>query len=257
MRWMLVIATWVVFPVGFANVVFGAEEAAPKPPASKKTVNLLLNDPRLSPRDTTISQADWGQIRKTAEARFSPSRDLISDESKATLLSRQLVTAQPVAPEPAGRKLSTDPHVDAQDEVDATRRAYERPAKERDTEITVHTDAMGQVENIFVTKPSGNARFDEKALECVRTAFATYPPIEERRPFVSRFRVHAGLAVSLPRTLAPMTPRSSNARVPARGLRLPMPIWGSFDETRGTAKTEHAFSDQIERSVELLYHGPR
>ncbi len=232
------------------------DPSKPSDRPAPKSVNLLLNDPRLMPRDTTMSLADWGAIRRAASTRFRPSREQITDESKPKVLARQLVSASPPPPDPAGRKISTDDHVEAQDAVDASRSAYERKVSQRSVEITVHTGATGQIESIQVTLPSGSPRFDEEAMLCLRDAFAAYPPIEERRPFVSRWRVRGGYGVALPRTLAPMTPRVSNGRMPARGIPIPVPLWGTFDETKGVGKTNYAFSDQIESQVELISHTP-
>lgn len=208
------------------------------------------------PRDTTMSLADWGAIRRAASTRFRPSRELITDDSKPKVLAKQLVSAGPPPPDPPGRKISTDEHVEAQDAVDATRSLYERKVSQRSVEITVHTGATGQIESMQVTFASGNPRFDEEAMVCLRDAFAAYPPMEERRPFVSRWRVRGGYGIALPRSLAPMTPRASNARMPARGIRIPVPLWGTFDETTGVGKANYAFSDQIESQVELISHTP-
>lgn len=232
------------------------KKKADEKPSERKTVNLLLNDPRIVPRDTPMALGDWGAIRRAASTRFRPSREMITDDSKPKVLAQQLLSAKPLMPEPQGRKLSTDDHIDAQDGVDAVRKSYEHPASQRSVEITVHTGPTGQIESMAVTLPSGSPRFDEEAMLCLRDAFAAYPPLEERRPFMSRWRIRAGYGVALPRTLAPMTPRVSNGRMPARGIPIPVPLWGTFDETKGTAKTGYAFADQIESQVELLSHTP-
>jgi hypothetical protein len=203
-----------------------------------------------------MSLADWGAIRRAAGARFHPTRQQVSDVSKPQALTRQLVNPAPPTSEGSSRKLSTDDNVEQQDSVDAVQRAYERPSATRSVEITVKTSASGQVVSMAVTLPSGSPSFDEEAQLCLRDAFAAYPPMEERRPMVSRWRVRAGYAVTLPKALAPMVGRSSHGRTPARGIPIPVPVWGSFDEVRGTARTEHAFADKIETQIELLSQSP-
>lgn len=251
-------ATCLLFPWSARSAL--AQDAdknkADEKPGARKSVNLLINDPRLAPVDTTMSLGDWGAIRRAASTRFRPSREMITTDNKPKVLAQQLLSAQPVPPEPQGRKLSTDDHIDAQDGVDAVRKSYERKPAQRSVEITVHTGPTGQIDSMAVTLPSGSPRFDEEAMTCLRDAFSAYPPLEERRPYMSRWRVSAGYGISLPRTLAPMTPRTSNGRLPARGIPIPVPMWGTFDETKGTAKTNYAFGDQIESQVELLSHSP-
>lgn len=237
-----------------------AKPVEPKPadPAKvpSKPIDLLLTDPRLAPRDTLMSPADWGAIRRAATTRFHPTRDQITEEPKPKALLRQL--ANPAVPtlDPAGGKVSTDEHLELQESVDATQRAYERPASSRTVEITVKTSETGQVLGMAVSLPSGSPRLDEEAMLCLRDAFAAYPPTEERRPMVSRWRVRAGYAVTLPKAMAPMVERTPNGRLPSRGIPLLAPIWGTFDETRGTAKTHHAFADKIETQIELLSRTP-
>jgi hypothetical protein len=245
--WLLTAAT----PAGWAD----PKPSDPKPNPSK-SLNLLLTDPRLAPHDTLMSKADWSAIRRAATTRFHPTRDQITDESKPKALLRQL--ARPATPttDSPGRALSTDEHIELQESVDATQRAYERPASSRTVEITVKTSETGQVLGMAVSLPSGSPRFDEEAMLCLRDAFASYPPTEERRPMMSRWRVRAGYAVTLPKAMAPMVARTPSGRMPSRGIPLLAPIWGTFDETRGTAQTHHAFADKIDTQIELLSRPP-
>ena len=72
-------------------------------------------------------------------------------------------------------------------------------------------------------------------MTCLRDAFSAYPPLEERRPYMSRWRV-SGYGNFAARTLAPMTPRTSNGRLPARGFPFRFLCGGTFDETRAPRK---------------------
>ena len=250
---------------GIAAPPFASKPADPKPidpkpidpkPTPSKSLDLLLTDPRLAPRDTLMSPADWGAIRRAATTRFHPTRDQITEESKPKALLRQLANPAVPTSDPAGGKVSTDEHIELQESVDATQRAYERPASSRVVEITVKTSETGQVLGMAVSLPSGSPRFDEEAMLCLRDAFASCRPTEDLRPMVSRWRVRAGYAVTLPKAMAPMVARTPHGRMPSRGIPLLAPIWGTFDETRGTAQTHHAFADKIETQIELLSRTP-
>lgn len=205
-----------------------------------------------------MALADWGAIWRAASTRFRPTREQITDETKPKMLMRQLTSPSPPVQDAPGRKLSTDPHVEQQDAVDAVQRGYERPATTRTVELAVHTSATGQVLAIDVILPSGSAQLDGEAMQALRDAFAAYPPQEERRPMLSRWRVRAGYAVTLPKALAPMTDRAANARTPSRGIPLLVPFWQTFDAngSPGSSQTNHAFAGKIETQVELLSQLP-
>ncbi|MBL8634117.1 MAG: hypothetical protein JNM40_12920 [Myxococcales bacterium] len=236
--------------------------AAPptNPPASVPTPkypDLLLTDRRLAPADTVMPLSDWSAIRRAASSRFRPTREQITDEGKPKVLLRQLSRPSPPQGQPPGRMISTDDNVEAQDTLDATIRSYERPASTRTVELVVVSSDLGQIEEVSVVMPSGSPRFDEEAITCLRDAFAAYPPKEDRRPMMSRWRVRAGYGVTLPKALQPLTPRAANAKVPTRGIPLLVPVWGTFDESRGTSNTQHAFADKIETQIELLEQRPK
>ena len=114
---------------------------------------------------------------------------------------------------------------------------------------------------VALSAPSGSQKFDEAALEAVRRGLVDRPPTPppapaasaaERRPMQSRWRVRAGYAVTLPRAVPPMTPRAANARMPVHGVPLPVPLWGTFDESRGTVREGRAFTDKLEVEVRLM-----
>lgn len=254
-------AAWLV-SVCFGSVLPCASLAAPptNPPASYPTPkypDLLLTDRRLSPADTVMPLSDWGAIRRAASTRFRPTREQITDAGKPKVLLRQLTQPSPPQGQPPGRKISTDDNVELQDTVDATVRSYERPVSIRTVELVVTTTDLGQIEEVSVSLPSGSPRFDEEAITCLRDAFAAYPPKEDRRPMLSRWRIRGGYGVTLPRALAPITPRAANAKVPNQGIPMLVPVWGSFDESRGTTQTRHAFADLIDTQIDLLEQRPK
>lgn len=252
---------WLVWVCLSGSLLRAAVAAPPtNPPASypaPKYPDLLLTDRRLSPADTVMPLSDWSAIRRAASTRFRPTREQITDEGKPKVLLRQLTRPSPPQGQPPGRVISTDDNVEAQDTLDATMRSYERPASTRVVELVVVSSDLGQIEEVSVVLSSGSPRFDEEAITSLRDAFAAYPPKEDRRPMMSRWRIRAGYGVTMPRALQPMTPRAANAKVLTKGIPLLVPVWGTFDESRGTGNTQHAFADKIETQIELLEQRPK
>lgn len=234
----------------------------PPPPGSeRRRIDLLLTDPRLGGADTLPGPAagDWAAARRSIEARFQPTRALITDEDKPTVALRQLTQNQVPSENPPTRRLTPDENVEIQDATEAAQRAYERPVYSRAAEVTALTDESGRPVAVALSAPSGSQQFDEAAIEAVRRGLADRPPTPEptapgaaRRPMQSRWRVRAGYAVTLPRAVPPMAPRAANARMPVRAVPLPVPLWGTFDESRGTVQRGRAFTDKLEVEVRLL-----
>jgi hypothetical protein len=241
--------------------LFPTAPPPPPPPAGgneRKRIDLMLTDPRLGGRDTLTGPAvgDWAAARRSIEARFQPTRTLITDDDKASVALRQLTNNPAPSDNPPTRRLTPDENVEIQDATEAAQRAYERPTYSRAAEVTALTDEGGRPVSVVLSVPSGSRSFDEVAVEAVRRGLAERPPAPEpaevRRPMQSRWQVRAGYAVTLPRAVPKMAPRSANARMPVRGLPIPVPVWGTFDESRGTVREGRAFTDKLETEVRLL-----
>jgi TonB family protein len=225
------------------------------PPAAageRKSINLLLNDPRLGYRDTSTPPGGFAEVRRAIESRFRPSRLMITEDSKPAVALAQLQNVPAAASGPPGRKLATDENVELQEATEAAQRAYERPSRARTAEVAVTLDARGRIVDEKVTQGSGNARFDAAALEAVHAAIADAATGEEGRAVVVRFRLRAAYGVTLPRAVTPLVPKSSSGRQPTGRPMLPMPFYTTFDESRGTAEVKRAFDDKIEVDVTLL-----
>ena len=227
-------------------------KTAPPLQNEKPRVNLLLTEPRVIYRDSPTVPGDWSGVRREIESRFRPTRPMITEDAKPQVLGRQLTQAPLPAGGAPGQVYAPDDNVEVQEQTEALQRAYERPATSRTAEITASTDAQGRILSMQVSSSSGSAHFDEAALLAVREALADRQPDDERRAVVTRWRLRAAYAVTLPLAMAPAVARSSTGRVPTRGIPLLSPFWGTFDESSGTGQTKHAFSDKIETEIKLL-----
>lgn len=228
-----------------------AEGGAPE----RKRVDLLINDPRLSGRERSSPPIGFDEVRRGIESRFRPTRLLITEDAKPTVALRQL--QNPVPPSgPTGRKLSPDPNVELQEAAEEAQRAYERPVRTRTVTVAITVDARGRIAEEKVEQPSGNSHFDAAALEAAHAAFVDSDVSAEvdadKRAVVVRFRIRAGYGVTLPRAVPLIAPRTSNGRAPAGRPTIPMPFYGTFDESRGKAQVKTAFEDKIEVDVQLL-----
>src|SRR5262249_36485218 len=97
----------------------GAPPPPPKAAETKKRVNLLINDPRLGYRDRTILSPDFTDVRREADARFRPTRAMITDDSKPRALMRQLTNNPAPANSPPGRQVPLDDSSELYDEGEA------------------------------------------------------------------------------------------------------------------------------------------
>lgn len=241
-------------PKAAASVAESTSPPQPQPlqPVERKRVDLLLHDPRLGTRDTLAPPGSFGEVRRNIEKRFRPTRTLITEDSKPAAALQQLQNNPVPMSGPNGRKQSLDPNIEVQEATEEAQRAYERPTRIRSVEVAFMLDARGRISDEKIVQPSGSTRFDAAALEAAHAAFADSDLENEGQAVVLRFRIRAGYGVTLPRALPLLAPRTPNGRVPSRGPTLPMPIHGTFDESRGTAQVHHAFEDKIEIEVNLL-----
>lgn len=233
----------------YAEGVARADGVAAAP--ERKRVDLLLNDPRLGSREMAAPPGSFDEVRRGIESRFLPTRPMITEDAKPSVALRQLQNPMPPSG-PTGRKLSPDPNVELQEAAEAAQRAYERPVRTRTVDIAITVDARGRILDEKVEQPSGNSHFDGLALEAAHAAFADSDLNTEGRAVIVRFRIRAGYGVTLPRAVPLIAPRHSNGRAPAGRPTIPMPFYGTFDETRGAAQVKPAFADKIDVDVKLL-----
>jgi TonB family protein len=244
-----------MFLMSTLHLASGAQAQGPPPPAERKRVDLLLNDPRLGARDTSPPRGDFAEVRRGIVSRFRPTRPMITEDSKPSLALRQL-HSNPVPQSPPGRKVSTDENVEVQEAAEDAHRAYERPTRARSVDVAITLDARGRIAEEKVEQTSGSSRFDAAALEAVHASIADADIGDEGRAVVVRFRIRAGYGVTLPRAMPLLAPRVSSGRVPANRPTIPMPFSTTFDESRGKVQVKPAFEDKFDVDVTLLSVSP-
>lgn len=248
-------STWILLAGLLWTADAHADGAANGATQDKKKVDLLLGDPRLLYRDGKDGPTvppDWSAVRREIESHFHPTRTMITEASKPKVLARQLTSAPAPSGGQPGQVYAPDENVEAQEQTEAIQQAYERPASTRTTEITVTTDPHGRIVSATVSSSSGSLHFDEAAMQAVREAVAERSPDDDRQAVMTRWRIRAAYGVTLPRAQAPLIPKSSNTRQPARGMPLLAPVWGTFDESSGRGQLHRAFADKIETEIKLL-----
>jgi hypothetical protein len=185
---------------------------------------------------------DFSEFRRDIQARFQPTRTLITEDSKPHAVLRQVTSLPPPVGGSPGRVLPPSPLIEAQDAAEAVRQAYEHPTYERTAEVTVVTGAGGEIVRIEVSASSGQQHFDEVGVEAVRSALTGQRSNPKLRDVRMRWRLRASYAVTMPRVLVPL----------GRGLPVPQPVWWEFNEANGTIATKRAFADKIDTEVSLI-----
>lgn len=213
------------------------------------------------PRDSLGPAGSWAEIRAAISAGFQPTAALITSDSKALAVAKQLTSAGPLRSGPPTLAAAAEEptgELDPVGQADASRKAYERPVNVRTVELLAVIEADGQLSTIDVLVPSGSSAFDDAAIAAVRRGFrAQWPPDRSAYPqgpvgsrLNVRLRVSAGRAVSLPR-IVPLRERPQhNLRLPSRGLVATGTA--QFDETTGAVNADPPFKNRLSTQIELI-----
>ncbi|HZS39529.1 MAG TPA: TonB family protein [Polyangia bacterium] len=204
---------------------------------------------------------EWRDVERLIDGGFHPAPAVVTDDSRAKTLAKQLVRAQPSSG-PTARTF--DPSLDAdrrssqfrEAQIAACQQAYAQPADWHRTEIAVVVGADGTLRSARVAASSGRAPLDRAALEAVRRAVERRPirdVCRGRAPDCAvevRWAVEASARVEPPTVtplVDPITNKVQGATVALFGL--------SFDESSGHVAFNYPFRRDVRTRVSLIAIG--